>query len=310
MGSAYLQYADLANYGVPGATTAQIAQASSLIDVFCRRSRAGLVWAPDANGAPAYMVGAMPDLTWSSAAPIEPGSNVTVTVSGVPLYPEIIGRPVVLDQGNAETCEVAIITNVNAPALGVLTLGTVQFAHTTTPVALVSGLHIFEERNLPQDRSLARVGQWPIQRVVSGLGRYSYGRRSQQVEGNYSEFNLLAILQQFGGPPAWVPFDVLQLGVNPMTGELWIPAGLLLAYYSDARIWYVAGWSQANLPQEIKVACANIIRNYIQTQGTPIQSGLFRRVAAGNTSIERVADAALDDETRSLLLPFRSHLLL
>lgn len=308
MPSAYLQGADLAAYGVPTATAPQITQASSLIDVFCRRPRSGFVWAPDAAGAPAYMVGATADMTWTSAASISAGANVVCTVTGPPLYPELIGRTVTLDVGNAGAVETCIISAINMPTLGTVTLGTVQFAH-AGPVSLQSGLQIFEERYLPEERSIARVAQWPVVRVISGLGRYSYGRRSQQVQGNYSEFNLLAILQQFGGPPVWVPFDTQQLGLNPLSGELWVPAGLLLAYYSDARFYYIAGYSQANLPTAIKQACANIVTNLIGTAGTGMQSSLIKRVAAGGSSIERFADVAIDAGTQAMITPFRAHLL-
>jgi hypothetical protein len=305
--SLYLQPNDLSTYGVDDATPDHIRRASRLIDGFCRRARWGLTWVPDAVGNPCYMAGASPDLVWTSSAAIEPGTNVVVAVTGPTLYPEIIGRPVVLDAATPTLCEAPVITAINTPTNGTITLGAVANAHASN-TQLQGGRQIFEERNLPQDRSLARVAHWPIQRVLSGLGRYSYGRRSQQVEGNYSEFNLLAILQQFGGPPAWVPLDTQQLGVNPTTGELWIPAGLLLAYYSDVRLHYVAGWSPQTLPDPIKQACANIIGALREVRGTPLVSSLFRSAKAGDTALERIADIAIDAETRELLTPFRAHL--
>jgi hypothetical protein len=227
-----------------------------------------------------------------------------VTVTGQPVFPEIIGRSVTLDAGNPALTEVCVITAINTPTPGSITLGAVQFNHTTVPLELQGGLQIFEERSLPQDRSIARLSQWPIAKVVSGIGRYSYGRRSQQMTGDFSEFNLLAILQQFGGPPAWVPFDPLQLGINPTTGEVWIPAGVLLAYYSETRLWYLAGWSAANVPVDIKQACANIAENYAVTEG--LGGSMFKNLQAGDTKIERFADNAIDAETKDLLNSYRA----
>ena len=253
----YLQPGEYATYGCPDASDAQVLAASRIVDGYLKRQRFGCVWMPDGNGTPCYMAGASPDAVWKSQAAISPGSNVVLSVSGSAVYPELIGRTVTIDTGTPAVTEACVITAVNAPAVGNITLGKVLFAH-AGPVQLLGGLQIFEERYLPQERSIARVTQWPVAGVLSGLGRYSYGRRSQQVTGNFSEFNLLAILQQFGGPPAWVPFDPLTLGINATTGELWIPAGVLLAYYSEARLWYVAGWAQANLPDPIKQATANL----------------------------------------------------
>jgi hypothetical protein len=303
----YLQPSEYRAYGIAGCADSTVAQACQVVDGWCRRPRSGFLWTPDALGNPAYMSRATADLTYNAATAISPGTNVVVPVTGLPVTPAMVGRVVTLDAVNPEACETAIITTVNNP-LGTLTLDTVNFSH-AAPVALQMGLQIFEERYLPEDRSITRVSQWPVVRVVGGQGRYSYGRRSQQVQGNFSEFNLLAIMQVFGGPPAWVQFDTNLLDINPLTGEMWIPAGILLAYYSDVRLYYVAGWPFANLPDGIKRATANIARNYQFTAGTPGASGLFKKFAAGDTSIERFADLAVDDETVELLTPFRSNLL-
>jgi hypothetical protein len=300
----YLQPVDCIGFGVPNATPAQVQQASLLIDGYLKRPK-GLVWVADSTGRPSYMANATPDMTWVSAAAIQPGDGVVVPVTGAPIYPEIIGRVVVLDQGSETTCETCIITAINTPTLGTITLHRVQFEHTTLPVQLLGGLQIFEERSLPQDRSISRVGQWPIANVISGLGRYSYGRRSQQVEGNYSEFNLLAILQQFGGPPSWVPLDTQQLGVNPITGELWIPAGLLLAYYSDVRLYYVAGWQQSDIPFAIKQACANIISGM---SASVIGNTALKAFSVAGVNVQRFAPTNIDDDTKQMLNPYRSRL--
>ena len=299
--AAYLQPADYSTFGCPTATDAQVLQASRLVDGYLGRAKYGCVWVPDADNFPCYMAAASADMTWTSKAAIAPGENVVVQVTGAPVFPEIIGRTVTIDVANSETTEACVITSVNMPSVNSITLGRVRFAH-TAPVSLQGGLQIFEERYLPQDRSLARVSQWPIAMVRSGLGRYSYGRRSQQMTGNFSDFNLLAILQQFGGPPAWVPMDVLQLGVNPTSGELWIPAGVLLSYYSETRLWYLAGWSQADLPIPIKQATASIAL----ALATSTISTQLRKYVVGPLQSERFSASNIDDDTKRLLNPFKA----
>jgi hypothetical protein len=301
--SNYLQASDLAPYGIPSATAAQVAQASRLVDVITRRPRSGFVWVPDAAGRPCYMATATPELTFTAGAPVAPGSNVVVPVQSTPLNPELIGTPLVLDRATPAVLEAAVVVAVNTGTVGNLTLDRVAYAHASGAL-LESGMQVFEERFLPDARSLARVAQWPVVDVRSAYGRYSYGRRSQQIQGNFSEFNLLAILQNFGGPPAWIPVDVTQLGINRLTGEMWVPAGVLLAYYSDFRVHYVAGWSQANLPAVIKQATANIVQNAILGAGS---SSMFRMMKAGETALERFADTAVDDGTRRMLKAFEAN---
>jgi hypothetical protein len=125
------------------------------------------------------------------------------------------------------------------------------------------------------------------------------------VQGNYSEFNLLAILQQFGGPPAFVPLDVLQIGVNPISGELWIPAGLLLAYYSTVRLHYLAGWQQAYLPYDIKQACANLVAGLANPL---LGNAALKAVSMVGISIQRFAPTVIDDDTKRILNQYKSRL--
>jgi hypothetical protein len=79
---------------------------------------------------------------------------------------------------------------------------------------------------MPNKRSVARVAKWPIINVVSLLGRYAYGRRSDQVGGLYQEMNLLASVQTFGGPPQWIPINVTQSSWSDQNGDIWVPAGM------------------------------------------------------------------------------------
>ena len=301
--AAYLQAADIVAYGVPSATPAQVIQASRLVDVITGRPRSGFVWVPDAAGRPCYMASAEPEMTYTAGSAFGPGTNVAVQVQALPLNPELIGTVVVLDRATPAVLEAAVVVGVNTGVVGNLILDRVVYAHASGSL-METGMQVFEERFLSDARSLARVAQWPVVDVRSAYGRYSYGRRSQQIQGNFSEFNLLAILQNFGGPPAWIPVDVTQLGINRLTGEMWVPAGVLLAYYSDFRVYYVAGWSQANLPSTIKQATANIVQNTILGAGS---SSMFRMMKAGETALERFADSAVDDGTRHMLQPFKAN---
>jgi hypothetical protein len=302
MPSAYLASGDLATYGVTGATDAQIAQASTIVDGYLERPE-GLVWMPDSSGLPAYMAALTPSFSTTLSAGISPGSNVVVPIPAAAAgMADWIGEALVLDRVDSNKCEACAVVGVDNQN-GTITLGSVAKAH-GSGATVEAGLQIVEERALASKRSLTRVSRSPVVRVLAGVGRYSYGRRSDQVAGLYNDTNLLAAIQTFGGPPQWIPFDVRQAAVSVATGEIWVPAGLLLAYYSEVRLRYVAGYSATAIPPAIKRATANIVTtlmNFSYADANPA----FKIVQAGGTKLERWSDSMMDADTKSLLEPFR-----
>lgn len=293
----YLVGNDLADYGVPTATTAQIIAASKTIDAYLKRPE-GLIWISDSTGNPAYMAGLDPLVTYQAASAISPGVNVSFAVTGGPVTLDLVGEVLVLDRTNSAAAESCV---VNAISGTTITLTSVLNPH-PSGFSLDRGLLIKEEKSLPDTRSITRVARSPVVRVLSGMGRYAYGRRSQQTEGYVEEFNLLAAVSHFGGPPLWIPFDATVTGVNSTTGEIWVPAGVLLAYYSDVRLWYVAGWAQTNIPSDIKQACANLIAAANASGNVP---GAFRTMRAGQSELVRFGNTIVDADILRLLAPFR-----
>jgi hypothetical protein len=301
--SAYLTGpADFESYGVPLANPANVMRASLLIDHYLRRPE-GLIWAPDANGMPAWMVAKSASMTFNYPGVILPGVNVTVPIAGWNNDSDsVMGEMVLLDRpisGITEVCE------INAQQPGSIQLASVQFPHigTTTPVLIELGMTIDEQKQMPSQRSVTRLSQWPVARLLSGIGRYGYGRRSDQELGYFYDANLLSTLSAFGGPPVWVPFSTPASSLNPETGDLWVPAGTLLSYYTDVKMRYCAGWSAAGLPPQIKVACAALVDAMAAAPMGP----QIRRFNAGKTSIERFADSILDGDIKSMLRPYMAN---
>lgn len=294
-----LESGEYAEYGVPLCRPEQVLRASLLIDHFLRRPE-GLVWMADVNGQPAYMAAKVPNISYVSPTPILPGTNVVVPI---PNYigdnDSLIGECVVLDRLNPALVESCVVQAVQA---GQVTLTKVQFNHSATPlpVSLEFGMAINEEKSLPSERATTRLCQWPVVQLLSGVGRYSYGRRNQQEQGYYYDLNLLSTMAAFGGPPAWTSFTIPASSLNPDTGDLWVPAGVLLSYYTEVKIRYVAGWSATGLPPQIKIACAEIVR---ALQAAPMGPQI-RRFGAGKLTTERFADTVMDDNIRSMLRPY------
>lgn len=304
MPSKYLLGRDAADYGVPGATDDQIVTASLLIDGYLRREE-GLVWLPDGNGNPCCMEALSAEREAIAGADIAPGSNVVVPLTqNIQLLDGTRpgGVMAVLDRDDntkREVCEILACSD------STMTLASVQFAH-SSGVKLQIGLVLTEERPMASKRSVTRVSRYPLQRLLSGCGRYSYGRRSDQIAGIWNDVNLLATLQSFGGPPQWMRFDVTQCSCSQETGEVWVPAGLYLSYYSEVRLAYIAGYSRSSLPAKIKQATANVIKTYT---AIPELVGLnLKSYQAGGTKIERFKDTLFSPETASLLSRWDSKL--
>ncbi|RKR46310.1 hypothetical protein [Paraburkholderia sp. BL17N1] len=299
MPSSYLTTGDYAAYGLPaGTTAAQVTTASTLIDMYLKRPE-GLVWVPDGTGAPGWMAALSPSQSFTLGAAITPGNNVVVPlVGGVASL--LVGDVIVLDRANSEVGEPVAIVSIAGQNV---TLQSVVFAHAQGATA-DKGLTIKQHKFMPDGRPVTNLAFTPVARLLAGQGRYGYGRRGASSRYQVDEFNLLASLSHFGGPPVWEFFPIINTGVDFETGMVWVPAGVMLAYYSEINLWYVAGYPASGLPGAVKAACANII----MAQASLPQLGQTKKYAAGDTSIERFAATVIDDDTKAMLAPFRAKL--
>ncbi|WP_458763562.1 hypothetical protein [Cupriavidus basilensis] len=293
--SVYLQSSDYAAFGVPTATADQVAAASTLIDAYLCRPE-GLIWMPDANGLPAYMKGLDPTFAFPLPAAIAPGLNVPVNAGPQAAMLEV-GDVVVLDRATPAAVEACVIASITGTAV---LLQQVLFAH-ASGATVETDMVIKEQRRIPDGRPLTSASRRPLMRLIAGTGRYGYGRRGDSNRYNLEDFNLIASLQKFGGPPAWELFNVTAAGFDAATGNVWVPAGILLAYYTEVKLRYVAGYQYVNLPAQVKTACASLIQ---AIQATP-EMGDMKKYRAGDTEIERFSASQINPDTRRKLDPFR-----
>ena len=297
---------DTAAFGVSAsATLDQIGLATALVNAYLRRPK-GLVYTPDAHGFPAMMAGAAPEMTYTIKGGIAPGSMVVATLAPANITPDFVGEVLVIDASTAagqnnvmEACQVVSVTGNNQ-----VTLLNVQFTHTDGALAQ-TGLTLVEEKSLPNKRSVLQLSELPSVGLLSLQGRYAYGRRSDQVGGLYQEMNLLASVQTFGGPPQWITVSPQQASLSPRSGELWVPAGMLLAYYSDVRVRYIAGWTQSTLPDAIKAATAALVNAMVQNAGVSIS---LAEAKTGSGGFKRFTASLFDSDIQRMLDPYRARL--
>lgn len=303
MPSYYLQPQEYAAYGVPNATTVQVAQASELIDAYLLRPE-GLIYAPDGQGNPAYMVKPLPSITLTSTQTILPGSNVSIVVTGgtnaIALGSTQSGFVCTINKENSSITESCIVISVVGQTV---ILSNVLFEHAEGSL-LEFGLCIFESKQMPAGRPQTQLSRFPVNYILAGQGRYGYSRRGNSGAYALNEFNLLAQYTMFGGPPTWEIFNQTLVGVDPDTGNVWAPAGILLAYYTEIRFSYIAGFTYANLPSQIKMACAKIITSLVQM---PI-NGAIKGLRAGDTAVQFFASTNLSEDTIALIYPYQARI--
>lgn len=300
--SIYLQDTDLALYGVGSASNAQVVQASALIDAYLQRPE-GLIWSPDSQGMPCDMAALSPSLSFTLAGDIAPGSNVVVSLSG-PVNALQVGDVLVLDRANPSLKEACVVASTTGPNNALqITLSSVTNAHAAAATADL-GLVIEEQKYLPAERPITSVSRAPLLRIVAGVGRYGYARQGEAQNYNMDQFNLLAAVSRFGGPPAWEIFNPLMGGFDIQTGQVWIPAGVMLAYYTEVKLRYVAGFQYSNLPSSVKMACAQLIQALAERP----QLGNVKSYKAGDTQITNFAATLLDDDAKTNLNAYRARL--
>jgi len=299
MGSEYLRTQDYADYGLDASTTrGQVLSASVLIDAYLKRKE-GLIWNADGTGNPGWMDALVPTITLRSAGPIEPGQNVPVNVTGG-IAGLSVGEVLILDRLNEELAEPVVVASITGQTI---LLQSVALSH-PGPCTFDLGLTIKQHKFMPDGRPLTTLAYTPIVRLISGQGRYGYGRRGAAGKYQVDDYNLLASLSHFGGPPAWEFFPLENTGVDNGSGQVWVPAGVMLSYYSEVNIWYVAGFSRDNLPDAIRMACAQLI----QAQANLPQMGNARSYKAGDTQITAFASTLLSDDSKALLDQYRAKL--
>lgn len=157
-----------------------------------------------------------------------------------------------------------------------------------------------ERLRMLSGRNTVRLTYLPLTTVVpaqspliSARGRYAVPRRG---EWPYEEMST-SVAWAFGLPGLWNDLSVADLDVCADTGELSLPVNALGLGFSEIEVVYTAGL--AVLPDPVKVACAQIVRN---AQSTPALN--VRRGRLDQMYLDYFSDSLLDETVRELLAPY------
>ena len=150
------------------------------------------------------------------------------------------------------------------------------------------------------DRNTVRLTYLPLAAlapssspIVSVRGRYSVPRRGESAA---DEIRMDAALA-FGLPGSWTAIESASLDFDAAIGELTFAPTVIGLWFSELEVVYTAGFS--TIPDAVKYACAQIVRNAEATPAINVKSGTVDRMR-----MEYFAPDLLDATVRSLLAPF------
>jgi hypothetical protein len=163
------------------------------------------------------------------------------------------------------------------------------------------GIAQYEERiRMMPDRNTIRLTYLPLtvvapatSPVVSARGRYTIPRRG---EWPFDDLRLDVALM-FGLPGTWTNIDTTTIDFDPATGDLTLPLNIVGLWFSEVDLVYTAGF--AVIPDAVKYACAQIVRNAQATPAVNVKVGRVDRMR-----MDYFAPDLLDATVRSLLAPY------
>jgi len=106
-----------------------------------------------------------------------------------------------------------------------------------------------------------------------------------------------AVASAFALPGTWSGIDVSNVEITSETGEVAFPINALGLPYNEVEISYTAGF--AEIPDSVKFACAQLVRNAQSTPALNVRAGRLDRM-----QMEYFSDTLLDETICRLLAPF------
>lgn len=168
------------------------------------------------------------------------------------------------------------------------------------------GVAQYSERTRLNGRPTVRLSYLPLAVVapattplVSLRARYAEPRRGESVSvfGGSPLEMAQDVAQAFALPGTWITLDVNTVDFCAETGELTFPPNALGLAFNEVEASYNAGF--AAIPDAIKFACVQIVRNAQATPALNVRSGVLDRM-----HLEYFADTLLDSNVRALLAPY------
>ncbi len=122
--------------------------------------------------------------------------------------------------------------------------------------------------------------------------RYARPRRGELADPFREQ-----IAWAFGVPGSWNELDVTTVDVNEDTGELTFPVNFLGLDYNEVEVTYTSGL--ATVPDAVKVACAQVVKNAQATPGMNVKS-----TKMDTMQMQYFSGSLIDPQVHMLLKPY------
>ena len=152
-----------------------------------------------------------------------------------------------------------------------------------------------ERVRVSAEAQTVRLSYGPLVSVDAVKARYEWRQPLDEFAGAGALGEWVA--GAFGLPGTWVTVDPATLDVSLGTGEFRFAWSALGFRYGEAEVTYTAGL--ATVPDAVKVACAQVVRN---AQSTPALNVKSTRMDTLQT--EYFSDSLIDSQVRELLRPY------
>jgi hypothetical protein len=128
--------------------------------------------------------------------------------------------------------------------------------------------------------------------IVSLQGRYAKPRRGEAIDSA-----LFDVAWAFSLPGQWTALDPASVDFDANTGELTLAGNILGLTYNEVTVTYTAGL--ANIGDDIKTACAQIVRN---AQATPALNA--SRTKIDTMWMQYFSSSLIDETVQAWLRPY------
>ena len=128
--------------------------------------------------------------------------------------------------------------------------------------------------------------------IVSARARYADPRRGSEVP----ELSWMAA-EVFSIPGLWIDLNIADLDVDNGSGVVTLPANCLGWTFTEVEIVYTAGIDP--IPDAVKVACAQIVKNAQATPALNVKRGGIDRM-----QLIYFSDSLVDSNVKALLAPY------
>ena len=152
-----------------------------------------------------------------------------------------------------------------------------------------------ERMRVPREAQTVRLSYAPLVSVDGVRARYALPERGERICGELSFMSGFAAA--FALPGQWISVDPTTFDVSLPTGEFRFAWNLMGLRYCEAEVTYTAGL--VTVPDPVKVACAQIVKNAQTTPGLNVKSSRLDTLQT-----QYFSDSLIDSHVQALLRPY------